>query len=97
MTTPSKSHMTLVIILIVSGRFYVVPYLFKFHGQGLTDSGVMMGDWGRPFPPWGYLMSKKPRLVRVKDSFANLSFAEINKLLTELYYLYQNNPKRLRD
>ena len=34
--------------------------------------------------------------LAVKDSFANSSFTNADKLLMELYYLYEKSPKRLR-
>ena len=35
--------------------------------------------------------------LSIKDSFKNSSFASIDELLTELCYLYQKSPKRLRE
>ena len=49
--------------------------------------------------PWlGFVHCFNQRVeLAIKDPFANSSFIIVDDLLTELYYLYQKSPERLRE
>ena len=65
MLTSSKSHATLIPILVFLVRFYVV---FMGSFIAMTSVSVFMrgGEGGGFLAPSGYLMSKKPSQVKVK-------------------------------
>ena len=71
--------MTLITVLVFFERSYVVPHSYKVSLLGLNWFRIY--DIGRPLTPPNYLMSKNPRLVRVKQE------AEISFILVDDSYL----------
>ena len=69
--------MTLIFILVFFKISFLVPHSCKVHSQSLTGSGFMTG---RSFAPPGYLMSEKPRLVKVRPFFTLCFFITMQNL-----------------
>ena len=78
MMMSSKSHVTLITILVFLKNLIQCHTYAKFHNQGLTGSGFMMEEQGgRLSSSPGLFNVKKPRLVRVNDLNISMSFKQI--------------------
>lgn len=69
--------MTLIFILALFKISFLAPRSCKAHSQSLTGSGFMTG---RSFALPGYLMSEKPRLVKVRPFFTLCFFITMQNL-----------------
>ena len=80
-----KNNVILDTILVFFERVYVIPHSCKVSWSGLNMFRIY--DGGTFSHPAGYLMSKKPRLVRVKLP-CHIIHLKFHKIYSDLFPRY---------